>query len=324
MSTKEEDLKHAVWTIRSIIADDAFAASHQSLGQYRTALLTGIAKVMGEILLGDPTQHPALQALQQERDELRAQVEALTKPVEPWGYVQRIPGGGWGLCSKRAYEEAVEDGFDVAKLYAHPTPSPLTRPDVPEEFLQEWAKIETSQNWHTYEPDTLDCNACGASTRNLNEKEFVHEPWCPAEFARKVLAAPQPEVEVPDHVSESQAAVARNLEVYHRVVDRRRAEAVHPDDAAIDCFAGEALKPKMAEGRAKGRSGWETCAPEVLSRMLREHVEKGDPRDVALFCMMLWSMGARIAAAPQPEATIKESSRVEAQPTEAVQPKGGA
>lgn len=32
--------------------------------------------------------------------------------------------------------------------------------------------------------------------------------------------------------------------------------------------------------------------------MLREHVEKGDPRDVANFAMMLWNLGAGIA--PQP------------------------
>lgn len=127
-----------------------------------------------------------------------------------------------------------------------------------------------------------------------------------------IFAQPQGEVavpDVPDTVSEAQAAVARNLEIYHRVADRRRAATTHPDDAAIDCFAGEALKPKMAEGRAKGRSGWETCPPEVLSRMLHEHVEKGDPRDVALFCMMLWSMGARIAAAPQPKGVVS-SKRV--------------
>lgn len=37
--------------------------------------------------------------------------------------------------------------------------------------------------------------------------------------------------------------------------------------------------------------------------MLREHVEKGDPQDVANFCMFLWSLGHGIAAAPaaQPE-----------------------
>lgn len=37
----------------------------------------------------------------------------------------------------------------------------------------------------------------------------------------------------------------------------------------------------------KGRSGWEDLKQDALSRMLREHVEKGDPVDVANFCMML-------------------------------------
>jgi len=71
----------------------------------------------------------------------------------------------------------------------------------------------------------------------------------------------------------------------------------HPDDLAVDRFAA-AMKAKMAKAREKGRCGWETCQPDDLSRMLREHVEKGDPRDVANFCMMIWSLGAGIAAAP--------------------------
>jgi hypothetical protein len=55
----------------------------------------------------------------------------------------------------------------------------------------------------------------------------------------------------------------------------------------------------MAEARAKGRGGWEDpaqCRADDLSRMLREHVEKGDPRDVANFCMMLHQRGEAIAA----------------------------
>jgi len=76
----------------------------------------------------------------------------------------------------------------------------------------------------------------------------------------------------------------------------------HPDDLAIDRFA-TALKTKMAEGRAKGRQGWETCPPAELSNMLRNHVEKGDPRDVALFCMMLWHQAAAIAV-PSPSKRV--------------------
>lgn len=72
----------------------------------------------------------------------------------------------------------------------------------------------------------------------------------------------------------------------------------HPDDLAVDAFAA-AMKAKMAAARAKGRGGWEDpaqCTAEDLSRMLRNHVEKGDPRDVANFCMMLHQRGEAIAA----------------------------
>lgn len=74
-------------------------------------------------------------------------------------------------------------------------------------------------------------------------------------------------------------------------------EAQHPDDIAVDRFAA-AMKEKLKLAREKGRGGWEQCSQAVLSGMLREHVEKGDPRDVANFCMMLWNNGAGIAAVP--------------------------
>ena len=73
--------------------------------------------------------------------------------------------------------------------------------------------------------------------------------------------------------------------------------AAHSDDVAVDRFADE-MKAKLAAARAKGRDGWETLPPEVLSSMLREHVGKGDPRDVANFCMFLWCLGQPITAAP--------------------------
>lgn len=71
--------------------------------------------------------------------------------------------------------------------------------------------------------------------------------------------------------------------------------------AAVDMFAA-AMKAKLDGARAKGRSGWEQCAPADLSRMLREHVEKGDPRDVANFCMFLWALGKPITAPAQADA----------------------
>lgn len=94
-----------------------------------------------------------------------------------------------------------------------------------------------------------------------------------------------------------------NCEVTHalQLLDLAARQPVgdqHPDDLAVDAFAA-AMKAKMAEARAKGRGGWEDptqCSADDLTRMLRDHVKKGDPRDVANFCMMLHQRGEAIAA----------------------------
>lgn len=72
---------------------------------------------------------------------------------------------------------------------------------------------------------------------------------------------------------------------------------VHPDDLAVDRFAA-AMKEKLAAARAKGRGGWDTedATAHGLSVLLRRHVDKGDPRDVANFCMFLHQRGEAIAA----------------------------
>ena len=78
--------------------------------------------------------------------------------------------------------------------------------------------------------------------------------------------------------------------------------AAHPDDAAVDAFAA-AMKEKLAASRAKGRGGWNGDEPGMqqrLSDMLRTHVEKGDPRDVANFAMFLHQRGEAILPVQQP------------------------
>jgi hypothetical protein len=73
-------------------------------------------------------------------------------------------------------------------------------------------------------------------------------------------------------------------------------EVVNADDVAVDRFA-VAMKEKLAAARAKGRSGWSEksdCSQEHLSDLLRAHVGKGDPRDVANFCMFLHQRGESI------------------------------
>lgn len=70
----------------------------------------------------------------------------------------------------------------------------------------------------------------------------------------------------------------------------------HPDDLVVDHFA-KVMKDKLARSRAKGRSGWQACSAAQLSAMLREHVDKGDPVDVANFAMFIYMLGRAIEPA---------------------------
>ncbi|MBP2560806.1 hypothetical protein J2857_003575 [Neorhizobium galegae] len=84
--------------------------------------------------------------------------------------------------------------------------------------------------------------------------------------------------------------------------------AAHFDNQSVAAFS-YAMRVKLAVKRLDGRGGWqdkEQCSGEYLSRLLREHVEKGDPIDVANFCMMLHQRGERISPSPEP---IAEASR---------------
>lgn len=70
----------------------------------------------------------------------------------------------------------------------------------------------------------------------------------------------------------------------------------HLDDIAVDAFA-LAMKEKLRHAREqKGRGGWPSCSATYLSDLLREHVEKGDPVDVANLAMMLYMNGHQIEA----------------------------
>ena len=63
------------------------------------------------------------------------------------------------------------------------------------------------------------------------------------------------------------------------------------DDAGVDRFA-RAMRAKLAEKAAEGKYGWDdpdVCDIDELKGMLIEHVEKGDPVDIANFCMMIWN-----------------------------------
>lgn len=81
--------------------------------------------------------------------------------------------------------------------------------------------------------------------------------------------------------------------IYKAAPDRA---AAHPDDQAVDRFAGR-MKEKLAKKRADGKGGWndrDVCSRKYLSESLVRHVAKGDPVDVANFCMMLSERGDQI------------------------------
>lgn len=88
--------------------------------------------------------------------------------------------------------------------------------------------------------------------------------------------------------------------------------SIHPDDVAVDEFA-KAMKIKLGEARSKGRGGWnnkDDCPQQRLSDMLRDHVDKGDPRDVANFCMFLYMRGEAILPRATPSDANGESWEV--------------
>lgn len=87
-------------------------------------------------------------------------------------------------------------------------------------------------------------------------------------------------------------------------IAKAEAGAVHSDDLAVDRFAA-IMKAKLAAARKKGRGGWDNpdpdndgCTTEYLADLLREHIRKGDPVDVANFCMFLCLRGAALDGKP--------------------------
>lgn len=90
-------------------------------------------------------------------------------------------------------------------------------------------------------------------------------------------------------------------EVQRAVVENRLPDTQHEDDFAVDRFA-EHMKWKLNDARSRGKSGWQdrSWTPEQISAELRRHVDKGDPVDVANYCMFLSARGEPITPAPTP------------------------
>ena len=65
------------------------------------------------------------------------------------------------------------------------------------------------------------------------------------------------------------------------------------DNEAVDKLA-QAMKDKLAKKREQGYHGWETCKHGDLVQLLINHVDKGDPIDVANFCAFLFARGEQL------------------------------
>lgn len=102
--------------------------------------------------------------------------------------------------------------------------------------------------------------------------------------------------DLPAHTVHQTVRVQGTGEEYERVVHITEAygtDAVIEDELMVDSLA-EAMKAKLCVTARQGRGGWQQCEPEELRRQLGEALIKGDPVDVANYCMMLFSMGEKI------------------------------
>ena len=68
------------------------------------------------------------------------------------------------------------------------------------------------------------------------------------------------------------------------------------DNEAVDKLA-QAMKNKLAKKREQGYHGWATCKHGDLVQLLINHVDKGDPIDVANFCAFLFARGEQLTQA---------------------------
>lgn len=146
-----------------------------------------------------------------------------------------------------------------------------------------------------------ECNDCGATADSMEawnrRAPMAARGWKPTEAQFKEWAGRHGV-----HLERERDAFFDAASLYLTASPAASEGAKHPDDEAVDRFA-QAMKEKLAAAREKGRGGWQTCSREDLSWMLRDHVAKGDPRDVANFCMFLWNLGHGISAPTDAERT---------------------
>lgn len=141
-----------------------------------------------------------------------------------------------------------------------------------------------------------------------NLGRLVREAWVrwaeTQDMAKPSWLLPYDELDENEKEADRQIGEALARSVLAELYPSDYARAASLDNGAVDLLALAAqMKNKLFLSRYKGRGGWHDkaeCSNADLSRMLREHVDKGDPVDVANFCAFLFARGERILQEHKP------------------------
>ncbi|MFN4360488.1 MAG: hypothetical protein ACK4F4_07170 [Hylemonella sp.] len=109
----------------------------------------------------------------------------------------------------------------------------------------------------------------------------------------------------PEAANNMDAAATLIERLYERQTPPRELDVVDflpAEERAALAKIHQAMARKLYAKYLEGTQGFETATAKYLSHLLRTHVEKGDPVDVANFCAFLLHNGDRIQpAGPEPE-----------------------
>lgn len=108
---------------------------------------------------------------------------------------------------------------------------------------------------------------------------------------------------------------ANNMDAAATLIDRLYERLARPAELQVEDFLPEAergaldkiyqaMARKLYAKYLEGTSGFDTASARYLSQLLRRHVDKGDPVDVANFCAFLLFNGQRIESAQPSSGSI--------------------
>lgn len=288
-------------SLREVIANDDYAATFQSLGQYRKAILKHIDNLGA-----------AARALRKYGSTtMTNQIHRQISSDDAHMFAQALIAAGWHNDNLNCVDtlQRLLGVFLVAQTDASPdTPFVSVFNPVADQIFSCPSCCAKKG-----EPHTSDCQAPVDPQRNDAMNNTVPQ-------ARSAIAAALEDSKATSSSTSASGAVSQltfpsgsQMHAWLEVLSEQAVAAKaddgkilrdladflmhgidcrprpHADDIAVDAFAA-AMKSKMAKQRAKGYGGWEKIAAvtdKSLADRLMEHTKKGDPVDVANFAMML-------------------------------------